>query len=210
MSCQGLPLSLHCHCEPGNLSHHSHPNYIFLNLKLVFLSEFHRNASDSSWQAPGRFELCIRFITVCTIQTHFLPLRMRVRSRLLDIYTDARKNHQLPSSQKAKYHHVVSLFRDVWALYWKHIWLILVAVCSECGEWWIFPPVHSPRWLTQMEYPPPMCQFHGLSRYLGLMRPQETSIETSFSKQGQLWDPTTRISLIHLGLEKLWRWEGTM
>lgn len=166
-------------CEPGNLSHHSPPNHIFPNLKLVFLSGFPRIASDSNWQAPGRFELCIHFVTVCTIQMHFFPLKMRVGSRLLDIYTDARQNHQLSSFQKAKYHHVIPLFRGdmpvytgntpvytentfrgVWALCWQHIWLLLVAVCAECGEWWLFPPVHCPRWLNvQMECPAPACPF---------------------------------------------------
>lgn len=109
-----------CHCSPllwarQSVTPHPPPTTFFQILNLSFFQDFPEIHLTLTEKAPGRFELCNHFITVYTIQMHFLPLKMRVRSRLLVIYTDARQNHQLSSFQKAKYHCVISPFRSVCA-----------------------------------------------------------------------------------------------
>lgn len=159
-----------CHCSPPlwarqSVTPHPPPTTFFQILNLSFFQDFPEIHLTLTEKAPGRFELCNHFITVYTIQMHFLPLKMRVRSRLLDIYTDARQKSSIVFFSEGK----ISLCNIPLqkCLCWKHIWLILAAVCAECGERWIFPPVPPPTWLTQMEYPPPMCQFHGVNRCSG-------------------------------------------
>lgn len=67
-----------------------------------------------------------------------MPLKMTVRSRLLDMYAYAGQNYQLVSFHKEKNHCLVFPFRGVWGSFWKYIWLILIFLCAGCGEWQIF------------------------------------------------------------------------
>lgn len=139
------------------------------------------------------------------IQMHFMPLKMTIRSKLLDMYANGKKNYQLASFQKGKYHHLVFPFKGIWGSFWKTIW------DSGCVEWQIFPSVHSPRWLTQREYPAPMYPFHRVIRYSGQMGPQENSIPTSFSKLGQLWIPIMLLRALSIWILKSSKDEdGTM
>ena len=141
-----------------------------------------------------------------------MPLKMTTRSRLLDMYANAKKNYQLASFQKGEYQHLVSPFRSVSGSCWKYIWLIMISVCAGCGGWQIFPSVHSPRWLTQSQYPAPMMYpFHKVIRYSGQMGPQEISIPTSFSKLGQLWNPIIFLRALSIWVLKTYKdEEGTM